>query len=1084
MAPPPLATAAAAEDTTELLEVRCAGCSETLEVERGLTEFVCPDCATPQSLPPELMPPPRRRALPLPRGAADARGARLPCGACGELLSVPVGLSRCTCPFCGAELVVDSARLRNYILTSAAAAVVPRSSASVPPVVAARERWQERPSYAMRAGLPQAEPDVRLIPPRRTQVERPGRLIHVHRDEQEYRDHVIDGEEIPVANETFANSSLQRNRPSLGPLLGRRIVGDEETHVFPQNEVKNHVSDQYSGYSVQPKRAKLARLHRVIHSEEMQDGPLNHEVYREARHTELIYEATATHRVGCSTGPQTPSIGERHMGTPTQIIQQVRKQNYHESHVEGSQIDCLDLDGVVHPPVNQVNHGEEASTEMIDKMLSRESTWPTGCSVGPNSVNVEKRKASTTNQVNQHMQKQQSDATRSEHTQKEHPDQAIHEPTTHLTNRETMYSFPIKETIARYSKQKKSKLVNPKTIAEKRHMESLNHNIQQADGQTSDTDSHEIQVDIERQSKANGMHDNTSTLKGREQVTPPNKLADLKQKNICTNDEIQKEQTEGNVSKQTSSWTQKKNRKGSIASSNEGLQLKRSKRLAKDSSSAMENKPLESESGDLQNFGHNVQVPADATDEESIEWVPLQQCPPSPDCEGSVASTDTDSVESGNDEDYVVSPNQSMSESDHPDIDRIVADHCPSTPSVHKAPQEISDELDDPDVTTTPLVPDMSDPEHFARNYLPLEVRRALAKGKKAGGRLCVKVWTLPKGVRIPVSLNTSGLPIGENAIMLINFLGALARDGVLAPLTYVSWTYIPKENKDVMWHIVKLKFDVDPSHELSLLRSIRNKWRIWKCHLKRKHYDPHITEEERLADRVPRVLKEQWQVLVAYWNTEKAKARSTVGKACRAKSTFISKTGSKSFARIFHEESRSGDPALENSEGSAMGAERMASTRRHRCTVGPSPKDMQDKSASQAARAKRKAGDEASTLRKEAAVTEESRPKNSQENAVLEAARAKRKAEDEAAALRKKVIVMEESQKKLQEDLARVTDAMSAMQKMMSTGGLPNGLMGEPAMPPSFQQEQNEGSSDDGLESYIVYSGLRHPSSHNRQTR
>ena len=94
MAPPPLATAAAAEDTAELLEVRCVGCSETLEVERGLTEFVCPDCATPQSLPPELMPPPRRRALPLPRGAADARGARLPCGACGELLSVlgPIAL--------------------------------------------------------------------------------------------------------------------------------------------------------------------------------------------------------------------------------------------------------------------------------------------------------------------------------------------------------------------------------------------------------------------------------------------------------------------------------------------------------------------------------------------------------------------------------------------------------------------------------------------------------------------------------------------------------------------------------------------------------------------------------------------------------------------------------------------------------------------------------------------------------------------------------------------------------------------------------------------------------------------------------
>uniref|UniRef100_A0A453CSB7 Uncharacterized protein n=1 Tax=Aegilops tauschii subsp. strangulata TaxID=200361 RepID=A0A453CSB7_AEGTS len=176
-------------------------------------------------------------------------------------------------------------------------------------------------------------------------------------------------------------------------------------------------------------------------------------------------------------------------------------------------------------------------------------------------------------------------------------------------------------------------------------------------------------------------------------------------------------------------------------------------------------------------------------------------------------------------------------------------------------------------------------------------------KGHKAGGNLCVKMWTLPEGVRVPISLNTSGLPIGENANMLINFLGALARDGILAPLTYISWKNIPKENKDVMWHIVKLKFDVDRPHELSVLRSIRNKWRVWKSYLKRKHYDSHTTEEERLADRDPRVTKEQWRVLVAYWNTEKAKARSAASKASRAKSTYINKTGSKSFARMRQEE-------------------------------------------------------------------------------------------------------------------------------------------------------------------------------------
>jgi hypothetical protein len=98
-----------------------------------------------------------------------------------------------------------------------------------------------------------------------------------------------------------------------------------------------------------------------------------------------------------------------------------------------------------------------------------------------------------------------------------------------------------------------------------------------------------------------------------------------------------------------------------------------------------------------------------------------------------------------------------------------------------------------------------------------------------------------------------------------------------------------------------------------------------------------------------------------------------------------------------------------------------------------------------QGARAKRKAEDEASALREEVVVTEEIR--NPQVRAAVKDERAK----DEADALRKKVIVMEESQKKLQEDLARMTNAMSAMQKMMSIGGLPNGLMGGPMVPPKM---------------------------------
>ncbi|XP_062184098.1 uncharacterized protein LOC133888029 isoform X2 [Phragmites australis] len=117
----------------EFVEVRCAGCGETLEVEPGLTEFACPDCGTQQALPPELMPPPRpRRALPIPgRGPPAAATvpvlvpapARMPCGACAALLSVPAGLVRFACPLCGVELVVDGGRLQVYLASPAPAIV-------------------------------------------------------------------------------------------------------------------------------------------------------------------------------------------------------------------------------------------------------------------------------------------------------------------------------------------------------------------------------------------------------------------------------------------------------------------------------------------------------------------------------------------------------------------------------------------------------------------------------------------------------------------------------------------------------------------------------------------------------------------------------------------------------------------------------------------------------------------------------------------------------------------------------------------------------------------------------------------------
>lgn len=103
-----------------------------------------------------------------------------------------------------------------------------------------------------------------------------------------------------------------------------------------------------------------------------------------------------------------------------------------------------------------------------------------------------------------------------------------------------------------------------------------------------------------------------------------------------------------------------------------------------------------------------------------------------------------------------------------------------------------------------------------------------------------------------------------------------------------------------------------------------------------------------------------------------------------------------------------------------------------------------------------------------------ESRPNGPRGKAALklkasfkEAMEAKRRAEDEAATLRKKMVEMEESQKKMQEDLANMTSTASAIHKtmpivnlqnkhmhnMMPVSDFPDELTGEPSLPPGFPQ-------------------------------
>ncbi|XP_073365068.1 uncharacterized protein [Aegilops tauschii subsp. strangulata] len=867
------------QDSPEGLEVQCAGCGETLEVDPGLTEFICPDCATPQSLPPELMPPPppRRKALPLPRAAADVRGARLPCGSCGALLSVPVGLARCACPVCGAELAVDTARLRHYLLSSATAEgalpVVPLGDPSAPPILQAQQVQTNHPNQLI---------------PEQADLDNPGSTIER-------------GEVHDVSGIFTKRTSMH----SVGP----GIVSPERRHEEPQNH------DRHQG-QVQ----------------------------------------SSTTRINCGTGqsaaPQTVNIEKRQLLTPDQTIQQAQKQPScraictEKAHAE-------DADGVIHVQekqqqcVSQVNHTEELCTQAADEIITRDSN---GTRVGYTAC---------------------SDA----------------------------------------------------AFAERRKVHEANDPIKQVQTQQSDSAVH---------------------------MEPENQVI-----------HVEKEQ-----SKSFSCRTPKQKKKGLTAASNPGLQLRRSKRLVKDSPASIDQEPVQNEFLESQEGTSISHIPATVRVSEPTENDSDSQHAGSPE--------QSEPTESDPDWQHAGSPEQSLSDS--PDINRIINNLKPSPSPPCEMHEPSSNKLDSPHLTTPTSNSDLnlSDPEQFARNYIPSEVRKALPELRsnslfehtmsqanygegslhdltdsegddpcsptlqnvgtkrnhrrlRCGLKLSLEVWTLPKGVRIPVSLNTSGEPVGKAAGTLSNFLCAIARDGVLAPLTYHDWRRVPEKNKNIIWHIVKLKFDIAPVGELWIMKSLGKRWRSWKSFLKLQHYDTHETEEERLADRNPRVLKEQWQFLVAYWSTEKAKAASARSKACQSNVVAHHTAGTKSFARIIEEEKQK----RPNKDGPSV-EDLFIMT--HTPKNG---KPMKKATADAIARLRKQVESSGGDSAAHDSSSKVPRGKAVLQASFKEAMEAKRRAEDEASALKEKMMAMEESQRKMQEDLANMKSAVSAIHKTAPTGDL-----------------------------------------------
>ncbi|KAL6289212.1 hypothetical protein ACE6H2_006722 [Prunus campanulata] len=126
--------------------------------------------------------------------------------------------------------------------------------------------------------------------------------------------------------------------------------------------------------------------------------------------------------------------------------------------------------------------------------------------------------------------------------------------------------------------------------------------------------------------------------------------------------------------------------------------------------------------------------------------------------------------------------------------------------------------------------------------------------------------------------------PIKENAQKFSTQLGVIARNARKVPLT--------------KFHGVD-NTDVPDAYRPHCLKVVGNKWRDWKCRLKKEWYDKYETNEECLAITPPQVHTDQWKILVKYWGLLDVKECSEANKANRALGNAPHRTGHTSFAQV-----------------------------------------------------------------------------------------------------------------------------------------------------------------------------------------
>ncbi|RZC86393.1 hypothetical protein C5167_030474 [Papaver somniferum] len=144
------------------------------------------------------------------------------------------------------------------------------------------------------------------------------------------------------------------------------------------------------------------------------------------------------------------------------------------------------------------------------------------------------------------------------------------------------------------------------------------------------------------------------------------------------------------------------------------------------------------------------------------------------------------------------------------------------------------------------------------------EPRAKKARGKGKLGFLN----DLKDGDKVQVELYC-GCPTGETRKHLGHYIGFLAKDGRMLPLSVSYWKYMAPARIEAATQEIKHIFEYPEILDDKIINKLNLSWKAHKSNMKKQGFDVNRTREENLAHRPEGVVGSQWAPLVEMWESE-----------------------------------------------------------------------------------------------------------------------------------------------------------------------------------------------------------------------